>query len=498
MVKRLTLILVAALIVGLAVPAFAEVQNIKVSGDITERYVERAQMDLQTGRSSAATAGDQHYDDVQSAFLSTVRLRVDADLTDNVQAVVRLINERVWSEEEEANSSGASDSLIELDLAYITLKEFLYSPLTLILGRQPLRYGMGFIVGDPDTNQFSEYNHYSGTQLDTIIPEDLSSRKAFDAIRAILDYNPMVIDLIFAKIDEARVVGTVGATGSPENDDVDLIGANVAYNWGGDKNLQTEAYAFIKEVSSDGGTGGQAANNLVIREENNDRVITLGTRATIEPIERLFLAGEVAWQMGKKWFSGNNGTVLDSARDREAFAYQIIGQYALDMKYSPVLTTVFTHYSGDKDPGNLVQGHAEYKAWDPMFEDQAGGKLYSALFPATNCNIPEVRIGLTPMEDVKLSLEYAALILDEAFAVNTAAQTTTAWTPNDYATYTVNLGNKDLGQEVDLLLTYDYTEDVQFGLNGGVFMPGAVFTTSASDPNRENAYQVIGSVKVAF
>jgi hypothetical protein len=35
---------------------------------------------------------------------------------------------------------------------------------------------------------------------------------------------------------------------------------------------------------------------------------------------------------------------------------------------------------------------------------------------------------------------------------------------------------EDIGNEVDATLTYDYTEDVQFGANFGWFLPGDLFT----------------------
>lgn len=475
MVKRLMLILTFALVVGLALPAFAEVQNIKVSGDILLRGVSRDTMDFAQG-------AENNLDDSIAATLSTVRLRVDADLTENVQAVVRLINERVWSSSvEETSTASAQDAEIELDLGYITLKEFLYSPLTLILGRQPLRYGAGFVVGDPDTNQFSEYNHYDGTQMDTIVPEDLSSLKAFDAVRAILDYSPLVVDLIWAKIDEARVLGT---TSAPENDDVDLYGVNLAYDWGTSKNLMSEGYLFVKDVSTDGGIGG--ATTAAVTNESNDRVITYGLRASLNPIERLYLSGELAFQAGDKFVTAG----IDS-RKRDAMAFQIISEYALDLKYDPVLSVLFTHYSGEESTNTLIPFRAEegWGAWDPMFEDQAGGKVYNALFSATNSNILEGKVRLTPLEDLTLSLEWAGLWLDKEFPEDTVS-----WDPNDYvSSYKIFPGEDDLGQEVDVVLTYDYTEDVQLGLNCGVFMPGALFRQ-----DHDNASQIIGSVKVAF
>ena len=480
--KRLTLILACALIVGLAMPAYAEVQNIKVSGDILMQYVDRQRTDFQSGGN-----GNDEFDDMVSAFTSQVRLRVDADLTENVSAVVRLINERIWSSDlEETDTVNAQDAGIDLDLAYISLKEFLYEPLTLIIGRQNLRYGNGFIVGDPDTNQFSQYNHYSGVQLVTFLPEDLSLLKAFDAIRAILNYDPMVIDLLFAKIDEDTTLSVAAVTpGTRESDDIDLWGVNVAYDWGGDKNLATESYVFTRETSSDGNVilapgGGTAMTD----EDNSDSCVTVGTRAHLEPIERLYLAGEIAMQLGDKYIAAGQ------SRERKAFAWQLISQYALDMKYSPVLTAQYTHYSGDKNPGAATD-IGRYKAWDPMFEDSSGGKLYNALFPASNCNTLEFMGQVTPMEDVNLTLAYAILWLDVAF--NSAA---TTWNASDIdgGTYAIRPDNRDLGHEVDLVLTYDYTEDVQFGLNTGIFLPGDVFAKN----QQENAFQCIGSVKVSF
>jgi len=85
--KRLMLILACALIVGLALPAFAEVQNVKVSGDITMYGVTRNNFTL------GSTI--QEADDTGSENASIVRVRLDADLTENVGTTIRLINERL-------------------------------------------------------------------------------------------------------------------------------------------------------------------------------------------------------------------------------------------------------------------------------------------------------------------------------------------------------------------------------------------------------------------
>ena len=215
--KRLILLLAFALVFGLTSQAYAEVQNIKVGGDITVLGISRHQ--FEGGTSEQALTDESH-------ATTTTRIRFDADLTDNVSATVRLLNERDWSQD------GAELETIYVDLAYITLREFFYSPLTLTIGRQELHFGNDLIVGDPDTNNLD----MAGDLTDA----DLSARKSFDAIRGTLDYDPLVIDLIWAKIDENTFVGT--GTGTPEKDDEDLMGMNARYDFGGNWGTVGELY----------------------------------------------------------------------------------------------------------------------------------------------------------------------------------------------------------------------------------------------------------------
>jgi hypothetical protein len=226
MSKRLIVFLAVAFVVGITSITYAEVQNVKVSGDLLTQSVLRNSIALQDNPVgvAAATTG---YGESITAFISAVRLRVDADLTDQVAATVRLLNERDWDEESNANTD------IDLDLAYVTMKEFLYSPLTLTVGRQELHFGNDFIIGDPDTNGFSAAHGTAGKAglVDSL--DDLSVRKAFDAIRATLDYDPLVIDLVYAKIDENAV---------QQYNDVDLYGVNAAYMVNED--LMTELYLW--------------------------------------------------------------------------------------------------------------------------------------------------------------------------------------------------------------------------------------------------------------
>lgn len=116
----------------MAMPAMASVQNVKVSGDIESTYLIRDSFDFE-GSS-------------QDVLLTQTRLRVDADLTDKVSATVALINERAWGIDTNATSD------IDLNLAYVTMKEMLYSPLTVTLGRQEFAFGNSFVIDSAGSN----------------------------------------------------------------------------------------------------------------------------------------------------------------------------------------------------------------------------------------------------------------------------------------------------------------------------------------------------------
>jgi hypothetical protein len=67
--------------------------------------------------------------------------------------------------------------------------------------------------------------------------------------------------------------------------------------------------------------------------------------------------------------------------------------------------------------------------------------------------------------------------------------------PNADGSYDMGVKRSNkLGNEVDLDLTYAYTEDVKFGVSGGMFFAG----TKISNGNNDIAKQLLSSVSVAF
>lgn len=449
MARRIGTMLCLIAAVGFVVmPAFAAVQNVKVGGDLTVIGMMR-ELDPNNSNTDSSDRLDK-----DEAIASIVRLRVDADLSDNVSATVRLINERYWGEEEFDSAAGQNgNSDVSLDLAYATFKEFLYSPLTLKVGRQELRYGNTMIVGDVDTN-----NVVSGASalFGTGDNADLSLRKAFDAVRAIFDYNPLVIDVIAAKIDENTL---------NNEDDADLYGVNANYALSDKTTL--EGYWFERHRD----------RHFTASANKTDRIDVLGARIATSPKDNLKFGLEGAYQLGTAVLSASN------TAKRRAYAFETYLTYDMPkVKYTPTLTGIYAYFSGQKADDNKV-----VRAWNPMFEDQTWGHIANAQFNQSNLHAASLIGTMKPADDLTLQGEYWAFWWDKKFGNGQSISSVRG----DSLTMT---NKKFAGQEIDLTATYDYTEDVQFSLLSGVLIPGNSFDKL----NRDTLTEVIGKMTVTF
>ncbi len=441
MSKRLIAVLALALVAGLAFsPAYAEVQNVKVSGDILASGVARSHFNL-----TNSDIGDKSV--LKQTFLmSQVRLRVDADLTDNVMATVRLINERIWNGQNDTSSAGNSN--IDLDLAYVTLKEFLYSPLSLTIGRQEISFGNGLIIGNAKV---------PGTS--TSIPTDLTERKAFDAIRATLNYDPLVVDLVYAQVKQNNTV---------DRNTTSLAGINATYAL--TKKTNISGYYWLKKN-----------NNLTSTATSRaDKVNTIGALISSTPIENLTASLEGAYQFGR-----NTATALQKKHD--AWALQAMADYTFaKVKTTPKIGASYTYLSGSGDNNNGYN-----RNWDSMFYDQKLNNIVYTILPFSNMNAINLKASCKPVEDVTLAAVYGYYDVGRKGTGGITVPNTYDGGTAYYATgYT---GKRHLGDALDITATYDYTEDVEFALTGGFFSPGKALVT-----DRSNATQLIGSMKVTF
>ena len=485
--KRLTLVGLLALTVALSGTAYAEVQNIKVSGDLDVKAITHHNYDLklkQKNESGVGAVGPITNDDDESFALSTLHINVDADLTDNVSTSVRLLNQRKWD-----NFTSAPDQ-ITIDNAYVTLKEFLYNPLTLVVGRQNLHYGSQFIVGDgllADPNGV-----FPATDSGPVQPtgQEYSAFNSFDAIRAILDYSPLTVEAVWAKVNE---------TGVPDNDET-LYG--VVANYKMDRwNAEIEPYWFFKDDQS--GAKTVTVNDAVSlvgtpRSYESNQVHTVGLRLAGSPIENLKLSGEGAHQFGTLIdVLPKNSGITQAERNRSAWAANVYANYTwAQAPLTPSTGVGWTFYSGNPAHGSNgfnqdnVDRNDTFNAWDPVYRGSfttfiqdflsgadAPANLYTT-FDANDTNATTNRhliygdMKLSPMKDVTLWARYTHARFDKA--------------PRPGRSH-------HAGDEIDVKALYDYTEDVQLNVYGGWFLPGKYYDEPTSSARSKDLAWTVGA-----
>jgi len=415
------------------VAAFAAVENVKVSGDFTMLGVQRSNFTLGSGIASpflGASSGDSI-----SVLASVANLRFNADLTQDIAATITMTDERVWGLE--ADSIYASE-------AYITFKKFLNSPLTIKIGKQPVRSPDGILLGDFDgpTNMLATGAFSAG-----LIP-DLSQRKNPEAI--LLDYDfsewvPLKLSSGYVKVSEGK---------ADQNDDINVYFADLSYMY---KDMPVADIYYVGQKSQDKAAG----VNLIPHTKAN--IQNLGARLIVSPVKDLAFLFNGIYQYQNKATSDVDNHL------RSAWLASMAVQYSFTkLPWSPVLA-IHVGMASDK--------------WDVMYEDITCASIMNALIADTDGIAAGVILSARPTTDVGVKLSYLNAHL---YKPNTPIY-------NDYATYALT-NNRDIGNELDASATYDYTEDVQLGIEGGVFMPGRAFAES----NRHNASQAIGKVKVSF
>jgi hypothetical protein len=426
--RLLTVICVAALVVAFAVPAFAETQNIKVSGNISAAYVYQRDIDF------TKTTENPNF------FMQQIGLNVEADLTDNVSTYIRLINERGW----ETNATTGFDIL--LDEAYITLKEMLYAPLTVKIGRQNIWLGKGFVIGNS-----GNWNHGLPGSIN-----EFSDMTAFDAIRATLDYDPWTVDLIYSKINDT------GPAFYDRGSDTDLYIANVGYDFT-KYDAEAEAYYIYQHDRS---------SQI---ENKSDQIHTIGLRGSLVPFESMNLWAEGGLQFGKD----RTGSPYSDAVSRRAGALDVGLDYTFaDVKWTPKVGAEWIYLSGDK-------GDGKQKGWNPLYRGKFDNYIAdfrgsskgfaSSLNDSGISNQQSIALfgSMAPMTDITMDAKWTYIWLDQKLASEES---------------------KKVGWEVDGKVAYDYTEDVQFSCAIGYFKPGKVYTA----PDNKAATQVVAGVAVDF
>jgi len=312
-------------------------------------------------------------------------------------------------------------------------------------------------------------------------------------------YAPLVLDLVYFKNDE----------GTLSSNDINVLGINAGYTWDV-YNAETEAYYWVRFDNNDG-------NPLT---GDSDTTHTVGTRGSFMPTEEWIFGGEAALQFGTvlEDLVADDGTIrslttgggdnVAAHRDRMACMLDLFVEYLgwQQYMYSPKLGAEYIFTSGDdRDPGDL--GDTE-TSWDPMYrgyfptmirpyigkyymtsrfqngEDRAFTNQHEVLFTAS----------MQPLDDISTKFTLAKYFFS-AIPLVLGQNGDEGTSPSSH----------DAGTELNIVTTYDYTEDVTFSLASAWYWPGDAYdhTNNSTNPTGrdiqpETATEVVGSMKVSF
>ena len=400
MKKVIFLFCALMLVASFVAPVFAEVQNVKVSGDVRLRGYTQDKIPTLTEDSERFGYVEQR-----------VRVKVESDLTDNVSAVARIAGNDVWGRESTDEFNAAFEE------AYMVLKEAMYEPLTLKLGRQYIHYGTGMLIS-------AEQEAY-----------------VFDAAKATLNFDPVSVDGIWIKGTETMAV----------RDDVDAFVGAVTY---AQEKFDVQ-FLGIKQTDD---------------SVANEEPIWLSLRGDLKATEALGLFGEIIRLDGEA-----------EDVDFSAWAANLGGTFSFATDYSPVVKAEVVWGQGDdKD--------AEKNFVETSVEDRYYGFVYSPSL--TNIYILNLMGSVKPTEKTKVALDYYHYMQDEeiAMAMGDVDQ------DNGGISAVTNGTDSNLGDEIDVILSYDYTKDVLTSLYAGWFFAGDAYAST----NDDTAFEVRGEIKVLF
>lgn len=442
--KKLLLVVALATLGGWAINSYADVQNIRLSGDIRTRgyFIDNA-----GGSSSEQVSGG-------ASFVSQrTRVTVEADLEDHVLVVVTLQAEGLWGSEDQVTSaSGAGTGPsggdphedfpnnnklskgwdVGVTEAYVQLNEVFYTPATLKIGRQYLNYGRGLILSSYD----QEYN--------------------YDAARLVLDYYPLTIDLVGSMIDNDQ-----GYTSTANHDEgLNMLFLNARYEMSDSLVKDVEVYfGWLAQHTSD---GLEDDDHIPPVADTGASPWIVGLRSDMNITEDLAVWVEGAYEGGADGFAGSEGL--------SAYIVNGGGRYTFkDMQWSPVANFNYTFASG----GGQEAG-GQFRPWFDYVDGYNGYLFAPAL---SNIHIFNLGVSSKPAENLTMSLQvyyYLKADKDSIAGSNGNVDFGGLDFGNIFSGDTAN--SRELGWEIDQVISYDYSKDVRMQLVNATFIPGGAFS----------------------
>ncbi len=464
--------MLAVLAFALAAPAFAELQNVQVGGELRIRYNYIGSNYDSTngirplyppawiaGRPMGIAAAIYGWDKDSNASKFTemrTRLNVKADFTDEVCAYVEFDSYDIWGEDFRSNyvtgadfrQNDANDD-VSVYQAYIQAKNMWGTPLQLRVGRQELAFGSQWLVGTKDFGP-----NFVG--------------QSFDALRLTYATDMFSVDAFAAKLAEAGL--------AEEDGDTDFYGVYASCT--AVENWTFDAYYFLLRDAaaysdSDQDWFSEAIQDWFgVDDYDPTNLNTVGLRAN-GTWNAFDFNAEAAYQFGDAGRIGSmfrNLVVGDEDAEFDNWGGTVEAGYTFDMAWTP---RVFlgADYIGGEDNRDL----SWFQWWWPFDKPQSSisfnrlfsNQMYSGFLDLNNdlSNVWIARGGATvhPLESVSVTgivSHFEALDPFDAPYFWKFGNFIVPLFPN--RSYAAEENSSDLGWQVDLITSYNYTEDLSF------------------------------------
>ena len=320
------------------------------------------------------------------------------------------------------SSTESGNDLVSLYQAYIDMNDIADYPVMLRIGRQELSYGREYLIGNNDAGL-----NFGGL--------------SFEAIKLVYEDEGIRVDAWTSKRTENNSPLSLPDV---QDDDTDFYGIYGTYS--GIENTTLDAYLLLVRTAAGAGdvdylytVGGRAAG-----------IVDIGAGA-------IDYNAELAVQFGDTAAGGNyEGLALDL----------MAGYNFSDVEYSPRVELAYTFLSGDDNADN------DTEAFQRLFSDvhygelNLGGGLDAA---ATNLHILRIGGSAVPVEKLTVSADLLYFLLAEDNAAGGALTFGRAQGANP---------DDEVGLELDLVASYDYTEDLNLRLGWAHFFAGDAIENS--------------------
>jgi hypothetical protein len=514
------MLLIIAAMVAMAMPSFAELQNVLVGGQIKIRgnwFDEAALPDSAVHNNrlfqwplvnfwspgnlnplaGLRWAGIPGRFPVGSPFSwddrggkggfteMRTRLNVRADFTEMVSAFIELDSYDIWGEDFRSNyvtgvdrRAGTGDD-VEMYQAYIEANEMFGFPLRLRLGRQELNFGSGWLIGTNDEGPF-----FRGL--------------SFDAVRATYATDVFSVDAFWAKLAELSPL--------EEDADTDLYGVYASFL--GVENSTFDAYyLLVRDGQSNwdtqtGWLGAWIEDLLGVDDYDPTYLHTVGLRGAGKYGAFDFEA-EAAYQFGNAdavnaGFAGQGllSPYGPDGTDFEAWGGNLEVGYTFDMEFQPRVFIGGAYLDGEDNrdldfvqwlgamfcpfwsADSSLSFNRLFSNWKySNFLDSGIAGANSFLSPAgdlSNVWLARAGFSVMPTEQVRIEVTGTYFEALEPFSQPwpTFWLLGTRVSPLAGLSFLSEENDTELGWEVSANVTYVYSEDLSFELGYSHFFIG--------------------------